>query len=197
MLEWADAEECKAKFLTRPSAILDLWRKYIVFCLADVCEPRCQWRSRLSVHSAGNAKRMKKSTSQRHASENRLPTQEQLQVVCVVAYSGARCNLKGTGQSKLLRTTPVLLCFIGCWPDKVQPAWPSCVPMSSLKRPHRRQWQIQQPVWPRWVLQRAIPKLARKMHVYTRWQWSGQLWHNLIIIYGFYVIYVGCSGRHS
>ena len=49
----------------------------------------------LSAHSR-NAKRMKKSrnsASQRHTLENQLPTQEQSQVACTGAYSGARSNL--------------------------------------------------------------------------------------------------------
>ena len=93
VLEWSDAEESEAKFLTQPSAILHLWWKYTFFCLADMCEPRCQRRSRLSAHSTWDAKRMKKNASQCRAPENRLPTQELLQVVCVGAYSGTRYNL--------------------------------------------------------------------------------------------------------
>ena len=74
MLEWADAEEREAKFLTRPSAILDLWRKYTVFCLSDVreldaskgacCRCTLQWMPR-ERRSPGIY-----SASQRHAPKN-------------------------------------------------------------------------------------------------------------------------------
>ena len=169
----------------RPStpSILDLRRKYTVYHLADVRKPWCQWRSRFV--GAGDAKRMKKSrntASRRHAPENRLPTQKlsQLHVQEPILEQGVTSRKKARASSwELLQYS-----YASSDADhtKCTLHGPAVSPWPSW-RDHAGAYDRYSSLQIQYFC-KLSSSWQERMYVHTPWQWSGQLWHNSIIIRG-------------